>query len=138
MPELSLWFIRAALIHFSLGITAGTLILCNKGFVVDYRLWGLMPAHIESLLAGWLINLVMGVAYWMLPRFQYGPLRGNEKIMWLVFVLLNSGIALTVLGKTFFEGSNLPALGRFMEFLSVPLFASQMWRRLYSTRDFSS
>ena len=138
MPEPSLWFIRIALIHFVTGITCGMLLLMNKSVLLDYRVWSLLPMHIELLLAGWILNLVMGVAYWILPRYQDGPARGNEKIVWLAFVLLNSGIMAVVWGKAFFDGSNLTFFGRLLECLSVPLFASQIWRRLYRIKDLPS
>ena len=135
MPDLSVWFIRTAFVHFSIGITAGTLIFLNKSFLIDHRLWTFLPVHIELLLAGWILNLVMGVAYWILPRLQEGSLRGNEKIVWTAFILLNAGVLITAFGELALPDHSSMLIGRTMEFLAAPLFASQVWRRVYSIRD---
>ena len=69
MPKLSCWFIRAALLHLALGITFGMLILLHKATPFYPPLWRLLSLHIELLLFGWTVQLVMGVAFWIFPRF---------------------------------------------------------------------
>ena len=93
MPRLSRWFIRAALLYLTLGFTFGGLMLFNKGVPLSVWLWRLLPAHVEFLLLGWTVQLATGVGFWILPRF--GSLRGNERIAWVSFVLLNAFSGLT-------------------------------------------
>ena len=69
MPRLSIWYIRASLLYLVLGFTLGGLLLFNKGIPLDPRIWILLPAHIESVLFGWTVQLVMGMAFWILPDF---------------------------------------------------------------------
>jgi len=91
MPRLSVWFVRAALIYFLLGFTFGALLLAQKGISYYPAVWMLFPIHMEFLLIGWLAQLAMGVAFWIMPRFSRGPARGNAGLVWTSFALLNAG-----------------------------------------------
>jgi len=63
MPRLSRWAIRAALLHLGLGFTLGAMILINKGLGVWPAVWRWLPAHIEFLLMGWTLQLVIGMGF---------------------------------------------------------------------------
>ena len=97
MPRLSVWFVRVSLIYFLLGFTFGALILAQKGISYYPAVWNLFPIHMEILLMGWFAQLAMGVAFWILPRFSTGSPRGNVKLIWLSFVLMNLGILFSTL-----------------------------------------
>lgn len=73
MPRISLCFVRASLGYLALGFTLGALLLWNKGVAFAPFVWRLLPLHIEASLVGWVVQLVMGVAYWMFPRFGMTP-----------------------------------------------------------------
>src|SRR5512142_2097097 len=97
MPRQTVWFIRASLIYLLVGFIIGALILAQKGRPYDASVWLLLPIHIEVLLVGWLLQLVMGMAFWIFPRFGVGAARGRENWIWVSFVLLNLGILLVAL-----------------------------------------
>jgi hypothetical protein len=129
MPRLSVYFIRASLIYLLLGFTFGALILANKGLMISPAIWMLLPIHIEFDLVGWLVQLAMGVAFWILPRFSNGPLRGNERLSWFAFALINAGILL-VAANGMFETNGLMLIGRVSETVAFVLFALGNWRRI--------
>lgn len=133
MPALSIVFIRAALIYFCAGISLGSLLLLQKALPLDARLWLLRPVHIETMLTGWTIQLVMGVAYWMFPRFAQSPRRGHPAWPWLAFVLLNAGILMIILGTYFPSIVPAPLAGRALQFAAVACFA---WHLLPRVRAF--
>lgn len=93
MPRLSCWFIRASMLYFVLGFTLGGLILSAKAGVADPRIWVWLLPHVDILLAGWLIQLAMGMAYWILPRIRNAG-RGVTTLAVLALVLLNAGLCL--------------------------------------------
>ncbi len=95
MPRLSVLLVRSALLYLALGLTLGMLLLWNKGIPLHPLVWRLLPAHMEFLLMGWTVELAMGVAFWILPRWQ--TQRGDVRPVWAAFVLLNLGIWLVVL-----------------------------------------
>ena len=128
MPRLSCWFIRAALLYLAVGATLGALILIHKGSPLHPLVWRLLPAHVEFLLFGWTVQLVMGVVFWIFPRFWRS--RGSEKPVWLAFVLLNIGIWLVGVGPTLgAEWWALPG-GRIAQAGAVVAFALNAWSRV--------
>lgn len=92
MPRLSVIFVRASLIYLLLGFSIGGLMLANKGILISPAIWALLPLHIEFALMGWMIQLAMGVMFWILPQFQKGPPRGDERLVGLALILVNVGI----------------------------------------------
>jgi len=128
MPRLSAWFIRAALLYLLLGFTIGMLLLWNKGRPLHPALWQLLPAHIEFLLLGWTVQLVIGVAYWILPRFR--TKRRKTELVWASFGLLNSGIWLVALSGYIDATGVARLIGRFLEAGAVGAFAVHAWYRV--------
>lgn len=127
MPRLSVWFVRASLIYLLLGFIFGALILAQKGIPYYPLIWNLFPIHVEFLLIGWFAQLVMGVAFWILPRFISGPPRGNISLIWLSFVLVNLGILLSTL-QLWLPTALL--IGRAAEAGAGIVFAIGLWRRV--------
>ncbi len=129
MPRLSVWLIRAALIHLGLGFAFGALMLFNKGIPLQPALWRLLPLHIESVLIGWTLQLAMGVAFWILPRFR-GTERGNVTLAWLAFAVLNAGVLAVYAGNWIAGWRGLIAVGRTLELVAAGAFAAHAWPRV--------
>ncbi len=129
MPRLSRWFVRTSLIYLVIGFTLGAALLVNKGLTIDPSIWNVLPIHTEVLLTGWLIQLALGVAFWILPRFTRGAPRGNERLIWAAYVLFNLGIVLAV-AETIFGVHGLVLAGRISETAGVLVFVIGTWRRV--------
>lgn len=130
MPKLSRWCVRVSLLYLSSGFAVGAILLIQKGMSPDPRLWWLLPLHSEFLLFGWFVQLVLGVAFWILPRFRTRPVRGREGLAWLAFVLLNAGVILAALRAFPGVGSALPLVGRGSEAAAALAFAAHAWPRV--------
>lgn len=129
MPRLSVYFIRASLIYLFIGFTFGGLMLANKGVMISPALWMLLPVHMEFAFVGWMIQLAMGVAFWILPRFSKGAPRGDERLSWIAFLLINAGILLVVLDVPLgLQG--LALIGRVLEGTALFAFVLGNWRRI--------
>ena len=129
MPRVSKWLIRASLIHFVSGALLGVAYMWFKVtgwplFAVSHR-----PVHIEQMLMGWLVQLVIGVAYWILPAAEPAGLRRRDGVMWVVFLLLNVGVVISAFGgdPNFPDWIAVP--GRLAETLAVLLFGAHAWNR---------
>lgn len=132
MPRLSVWFLRAALLHLAVGFTFGALLLWNKALPLAPQAsaltWRLLPAHMEILLVGWTVQLALGVSFWILPRWQSA--RGDERPAWVAFFLLNAGVLL-VAAAAFAPGlAWVAALGRTLEVGAAAAFALHAWPRV--------
>ncbi len=132
MPRLSQWMIRAALLYLLLGFTFGALLLTHKGlpFFRIFWLWGWLPAHIEFLLFGWIVQVTMGVAFWILPRYWEKPHRPKTTYAQLAFMLLNLGIWLVVAGTALRMGRMVAVVGRGVEIAAVISFIWHFWPRI--------
>jgi hypothetical protein len=129
MPLVSVWFVRAALLYLGAGFTLGALLLANKGSGFAPDLWRWLPVHFELLLIGWFVQLVMGVAYWIFPRFgMTKAARGRESLAWLALALLNGGICLACVGLLR-EQPSLVVAGRVAEVLAAATMAMNVWSR---------
>ncbi len=128
MPKLSVWFVRSALVHLMVGFTIGALVLVQKGTGKLPWSWALLGWHVDTLLVGWMTQLAMGIAYWILPRF--GTRRGKVGFALAAWVAVNAG----VLGSGVVLLAQAPtswlALTRGSEGLGVVLFALHAWPRV--------
>jgi len=130
MPFLSILFIRSSLIYLVAGFSLGTLLLWQKATLVTPGIWKFLPLHLEVLTFGWIIQLVFGVAYWILPRFGTAPLRGNETVVWISYIALNLGIAMVGF-QNFLPAPEVWALcGRGLELIAVLSFGKNSWSRI--------
>ncbi len=130
MPRLSQWYIKSALLYLLAGFSIGMLMLANKGVPFYPALWRLLPAHIEFLLFGWTVQFVLGVAFWIAPRFWQAPRRGDERGAVAAWVLLNLGIWAVTLGGVWLGVSSFVLLGRALEGTAVIAFAWHIWPRV--------
>ncbi|SMO54664.1 hypothetical protein [Gracilimonas mengyeensis] len=134
MPLISRWMIRLSLVYLLLGLTAGSLMLINKAWMVHPLLWAALPAHIEWMIFGWIIQFTLGTAYWILPRFLDSKSRGNEPMAWTMLLSLNLGIWFIIAdGFSLIPYAGLS--GRVLETLGVVLFALLHWKRIVTYGD---
>lgn len=130
MPALSRLAIRASLLYFMLGSTFGGLLLWNKGIPLEPAIWSLRPLHVEFMLFGWMLQLVIGVAYWILPRHTSEPKRGHPLGAWGSLLMLNLGILLVGLSGCTRLAAGGVVLGRFLELGGALGFALNAWPRI--------
>lgn len=128
MPPLTVLFVRAALVHLVIGITAGALVLSDRGY--RWAPWSplLLPADLETLLVGWTLQFAFGVAFWILPRWH--GRRPGERTARAASVLLNGGVAAVGLATVFGATPWAVVAGRATETAAVVAFALHAWRRL--------
>jgi hypothetical protein len=117
------------LLYLLLGFALGSLMLANKGVPFAGWVWSFLGAHMEFLLLGWMVQLAMGVAFWILPRFGSGAPRGNELLMWAAFAALNLGIWMVALQPYHMQGL-ISFTGRILEALGVFSFVFESWQRV--------
>lgn len=130
MPRLSRLYVKTAFVYLLFGFTVGALMLANKGRPLHPALWGWLSLHIEALLSGWIVQLTLGVAFWILPRFWQGPRRGNTTGVVIAYGLLNAGILLVMARTLWPELVWGTAVGRLLQLLAIVAFAHHAWPRI--------
>ena len=135
MPRLSQYFVKSSLVCLAFGFTIGGLILASKATtLISAFVWLWFPAHITILLNGWLVQLAVGVAYWILPRVS-GSERGRGRWAWASFFVLQTGLglaALSMLQIWWPPASQFFAPGVVLQALAIILFVIHAWPRVRS------
>ncbi len=106
-------FIRASLLWFAAGIAMGLAMAIHPAWIV-YR-----PAHAHMNLVGFVVMMIFGVGYQMLPRFFGHPIHSKawaEAHVWLA----NLGLAGLVAG--FFLAPNIGSAG-----MTVTAIGGSLW-----------
>lgn len=129
MPTLTRVAVRAALLYLVLGFTFGGLLLSNKGVPFAPEVWRLRPAHVEFLFVGWMVQLALGIAHWIIPRFRGGNF-GRTELAWLALALLNAGILLIAVGPLLGLGSWGQGVGRVLEVAAALSYGAYIWPRV--------
>jgi hypothetical protein len=130
MTRLSVWTVRAALLYLGTGFLIGALMLTQKGLPIDPALLRMLPMHIEFVLIGWTLQLAMGIAFWILPRFSREPRYGNQTLGWLALGFLNIGILCAGLGQWLNAPSAVFLFGRIAELAACLFFVLHAWPRV--------
>lgn len=130
MPRVSAWFVRSSLVCLALGFTLGALMLAAKGTRDTGLIPRLLPVHIELLLVGWMLQLAMGVALWILPRFGVQGIARGVASAWIAFALLNVGVVLAATGPVLPYAPGVTFAGRAAEVAAAAAFVASVWARV--------
>jgi hypothetical protein len=122
--------IRLSLGYMGVGFTLGALLQIHKGIGLSPALWAVLPAHIELLLIGWIVQLSLGMGFWILPRIGHALRRGNVAFATGGFWMLNLGIWVYALSTI----PQVPAwwgfVGRGAEAAGILAFLHNAWTRI--------
>ena len=116
MPSVSMWTVRAALLWLLAASALGALILA-RGALGNPEFAGYILIHAEMMLVGWMMQLAMGVAHWILPRGRGGDGRGRGWPIICVVLALNAGVIAVISGH--------PLVGRILETGAIVGFVLQ-------------
>ena len=121
-----------SLVYLLAGFTLGALLLANKGTPLAPWIWRLLPIHVAFLIFGFIAQLVMGVEFWIMPRFAGGS-RGNAALSGLAIVCLNLGVWVVTVQAWFGLAEPVLLAGRVLLGLAGVLFVLNIWARVKPT-----
>ncbi len=134
MPTLTRWFIKTALVYLVVALLVGALYVTRNLIELPPIVDALGPVYFHLFMVGWVTQLIIGVAYWMFPKFSMEKPRGSEPLGWVVFALLNIGLALRAIGEPLL--SSVPGMGRVvaasavLQWLAGMAFVANTWGRV--------
>ena len=139
MERITVFMVKTSLMYFVTGFLLGAAMLITKGLGYIWLTAVFMPTHSHLLLVGWLVQFVMGIAYWILPRRRTAalPLGYSGRLAFTVYGTLNIGLALRVvfepmqivLPETSPVGGVLMAVSGVLQGVAGLLWMYQMWQR---------
>ena len=99
MPPLTRYFIKTALVYFVLALLTGVLLLARSTLDLPPEIAALSPVYFHMLMVGWVTQLIFGMLFWMLPKFSKEQPRGNERLVWASYILINVGLIFRIIGE---------------------------------------
>src|SRR5512139_1248642 len=99
MPTLTRWFIKIALVYFVAALLLGLLLAFGGTSTLPGWIGAFSPVYFHLFMVGWVTQLIIGVAYWMFPKYSSEKPRGNEQLAWATFWLINIGLLLRVVSE---------------------------------------
>ncbi len=96
------------MVFFLAGLVLGLWIAYNKIWGSYYISSSLISAHTHLTLFGFVIMLIMGIAYWMFPRPAKGDTRYSPNLAEINYWLITIGTVLRTLGEIFISVTLFP------------------------------
>ena len=140
MPRESRIFVKTGLVYLGLTFALGGVLLLLEalGQPVPHA-FAIEHAHFGAV--GWLVNIVIGIALWMLPlnreRFPARQRRYPTSIVYACFLLLNGGLALRLIAEPWYQLDGNPPLAAALlviaaiaQPLAIALFVMIAWQRV--------
>lgn len=129
MPTVSIFFIRWSLIQLGILSTLGSILLISKATGEFSWWWQFRSIHTEGMWIGWILNLVLGTAWWIMPKkigLEFPEKYGRSGFAWLSFVFAQTDWVYRI----FIDANFAPVFIRLMPFLAVLAFIAGIWPRL--------
>jgi heme/copper-type cytochrome/quinol oxidase subunit 1 len=98
VPTLTRWFIKSAMLYLLSALVLSVAMQSPLDAEVPL-LRVLWPTYLHLLVVGWLTQLILGVAFWLFPKYSSAKPRGSERLGWTSFVLINLGLLLRLWGE---------------------------------------
>jgi heme/copper-type cytochrome/quinol oxidase subunit 1 len=136
VPTLTRWFIKSAMVYLAAALLLGLVLVMPGAENLPTFIRYLNPAYFHLFLVGWVTQMIFGVIYWMFPIMTRARPRGNERLGWTSYVLLNSGLLLRVVGEPLASSRPeaglgwLLAISALLQWLAALLFVGLAWPRV--------
>lgn len=136
MPPLTRLFIKTALVYLALALAAALARSLPASESLPAFVAYLTPVYFHLFMVGWVLQLIIGVGYWMFPKYTRERPRGSEALAWSVYWLLNVGLALRAVAEPL-HGMQphaawgwLLALSALLQWLGGMAFVANTWPRI--------
>jgi hypothetical protein len=136
MPLLTRTFLKASLLYLVAGLLTGLFVSADSAFGLDLPVSGLLPVYFHMLMVGWISQLIIGVVFWMFPKYSREQPRRSESLGWVTFWLLNMGLLLRVISEPLLtQGLSilwgwLLVLSSLLQWLAGLAFVANTWSRI--------
>lgn len=135
MPRLTRWCIKTGLAFFLLALLVGVGAASGWRWFATFRptLW---VTYVHLLTVGWITLLIVGVGYWLFPRYSreqpYGPV--PTAVGWAAYGLLAGGVLLRTIAEPILSVTGragaLIVLSAAMQWLGGMGFIVLLWKRI--------
>jgi len=138
MPPLTRWFIKTSFVYLILSLFVGVTLGAQLIWNFPPASINLTPTYFHLLAEGWITMLIIGVVFWMFPKFSLQQPRRSLRLGWASYILLNLGLlmrlisepAITSMNNTFPLWGILLTLAALLQWLGGMAFVFNTWARV--------
>jgi hypothetical protein len=99
MPPLTRWYIKTSFLYFILALLVGAVLGAQAVWAFNPPAAALFPSYFHLLAEGWISMLIIGVAFWMFPKYTLERPHRSEGLGWASYILLNAGLILRLVSE---------------------------------------
>ncbi len=136
MPPVTRWFVKTSLIYLIAALLAGV-ILAAGALGADWPfINGLTPVYFHLFMVGWVLQMIIGIVFWLFPKHSKARPRGYEWLAWTTYALLNAGLLLRAAGEPLLAQTPggkwgwLLAASALLQWLAGVCFVINTWPRV--------
>jgi len=136
MPPITRTFIKTGLLYFVTALLTSLLVAGYTPLGLPVWVAGLSPVYFHLFMVGWVTQLIIGVAYWMFPKYTKAQPRGSDALAWSVYGLLNSGLILRAVAEPVQSMQPTPlwgwmlVLAALLQWVGGVIFVVNTWPRV--------
>jgi hypothetical protein len=133
-------FIKTGLLFLVVGTIMGAIMQVREAFGVGAS-FEVETVHIHLMAIGFVLMLIMGVAYWMFPRPSGATPReaARDPLAWTSYFLLTPGLVLRAIGDLFLSppwAKPVLLLSTALQVGGIFCFLLAIWKRVGMPRAF--
>jgi hypothetical protein len=129
MPTITRYFIKSAMLYFVVGLFMAFLLSAKTLLNLPDTIMLMNPTYLHVLVMGWITQLIIGISYWMFPKYSKEKPRGDERIGWFIFIAFNIGLLLRVVGEPLAIRWMLP-ISAVVQMVAIWFFILAIWPRV--------
>jgi hypothetical protein len=99
MPTLTRLYVKTSLLYLVAALLLALLLALGQAITLPALLRSAGPVYFHLFLLGWITQLIMGIVFWMFPKWSKERPRGSEGLAVVTYALLNLGLLLRVIGE---------------------------------------
>ena len=136
MPAITRWYVRTSMVYLIAGLSLAVLLALAQVVELPKLLQAAGPVYFHLFLVGWVTQLIMGIVFWMFPKYSKERPRGREGLAVATYILLNAGLLLRMLREPGAAVSVSPlwswvlVLSATLQWLAGMLFVANTWGRV--------
>lgn len=136
MPPLARLYVKTALVYLAAALLLGAIIAGGRFLEAAAPAVALGPVYLHLLTAGWLTQLIFGVAFWLFPRHSRERPYGDTRLPALAYGGLNAGLLLRVVAEPACVWQPAPAWGwaltasALLQWVAGLAFVVYLWQRV--------
>lgn len=99
MPPITRLFVKTSFVYLVAAFVVGLLLALRSTVELPSIVGGMSPVYFHLFMVGWVTQLIIGVAYWMFPKWSKQRPRGYDALAMTSYWLLNAGLFLRVIAE---------------------------------------